>query len=129
ATAARMLAIAGSSDACSVAGLIERPDAALSGPRRVHLFVNGRPFRDRELVVAAERAYRTTVPYGARPSMVLYLRVGPGDVDVNVHPAKAEVRFRDRFAVERAVEDAVRAALGTADSAATLDRSPPPPQL
>jgi DNA mismatch repair protein MutL len=128
-TAGRMLTVDASTDACSVAGLIERPDAALSGPRRVHLFVNGRPFRDRELVFAAERAYRTTVPYGARPSMILYLRVGPGDVDVNVHPTKAEVRFRDRFAIERAIEDAVRAALGRADSAATLDRHPPPPQL
>jgi DNA mismatch repair protein MutL len=128
-TAGRMLTVEGRADACTVAGLIERPDAALSGPRRVHLFVNGRPFRDRELVFAAERAYRTTVPYGARPSMILYLHVGPGDVDVNVHPAKAEVRFRDRFAVERAIEDAIRGALGTADSAATLDRHPPPPQL
>jgi DNA mismatch repair protein MutL len=129
ATASRFLAIDAGGEGVSVAGLIERPDASVSGPRRVHLFVNGRPFRDRELVYAAERAYRTTVPYGARPSMILYLHVAPGGVDVNVHPAKAEVRFRDRFVVERVLEEGVRGALGTVESAATLDRRPPPPQL
>src|SRR5690606_11535427 len=81
------------------------------------------------LVFAAERAYRTTVPREARPSLLLYLDAPPGSVDVNVHPTKAEVRFRDRFAVEGAVEAAVRQALGTHDSAATLDRFPALPQL
>ncbi|MGH7505530.1 MAG: DNA mismatch repair endonuclease MutL, partial [Longimicrobiales bacterium] len=128
-TASRFLAVDGAGEGLTVAGLIERPDAALAGPRRVHLVVNGRPFRDRELVYAAERAYRTTVPYGARPSMILYLHAGPGDVDVNVHPTKAEVRFRDRFAVERVLEEGIRCALGRVESAATFDQRPPPPQL
>jgi DNA mismatch repair protein MutL len=95
----------------------------------VHLFVDGRPFKDRDLVFAAERAYRTTVPHGAKPSLVMYLNVAEGSVDVNVHPSKAEVRFRDKFAVEAAVEEAVRRALGTVMSAATLDRTPTLPQL
>src|SRR5690606_41520894 len=89
---------------------------------------SGRPFRRRDLVRAAERAYRTTIPYGARPSLVLYLRTEPGRVDVNVHPAKLEVRFQDRGAVERLVEEAIHAALNTAESSATLDRRPPAPQ-
>ena len=127
--AARFIPIGHESPAASVAGLVERPDASLTGPRRVHLFVSGRPFRDRELVWTAERAYRTTVPHGARPSLLLYLQVGAGDVDVNVHPSKAEVRFRDRAQIEQAVESAVRDALGRLDSAATLDRHPTPPQL
>jgi DNA mismatch repair protein MutL len=107
-----------------VAGLVERPDAAVSGPRRVHLFVAGRPFRDRPLVAAAERGYRTTVPQGARPSFLLYLDVAPGGVDVNVHPSKAEVRFQDRSAVEDEVERAVREALASLESAATMDARP-----
>lgn len=127
--AGRMVAAQHTIDGYEVAGLVERPDASLSGPRRVHLFVNGRPFRDRDLVRAAERAYRTTVPYGARPSLVLYLRTEPGRVDVNVHPAKLEVRFQDRSAVEQLVEEAIHAALNTAESSATLDRRPPAPQL
>ena len=64
----------------------------MSGPRRVHLFIAGRPFRERALVAAAERGYRTTVPQGARPSLLLYLDVPEGGVDVNVHPAKLEVQ-------------------------------------
>jgi DNA mismatch repair protein MutL len=107
-----------------VAGLVERPDAAATGPRRVYLFIAGRPFRDRPLVGAAERGYRTTVPQGVRASLLLYLSVPDGGVDVNVHPAKAEVRFHDRAAVEGAIEDGVRAALASLDSAATLDTRP-----
>lgn len=113
----------------TVGGLIERPDAALAGPRRVHLFVDGRPFRDRDVVAAAERGYRTTVPHGARPSVLLYLKLDAGAVDVNVHPSKLEVRFTDRAAVGACVESAVRDALNRVDSAATLDRRPVLPQL
>ena len=112
-----------------VRGLIQRPDAARPGPRRTHLFVNGRPFRAPEIVRAAERGYRTTIPHGARPWIFLYLQVGTGDVDVNVHPAKAEVRFRHQAAVEEAVEAAVRRALEGEESAATFDVGGTPPPL
>lgn len=128
-TARKLVPISKEKDGISVAGLIERPDAALTGPRRVQLFIAGRPFRDRDLVWAAERAYRTTVPEGAKPSLLLYINVPPGDVDVNVHPSKAEVRFRARFEVEAVIEAAIRDALATVHSAATLDRRPAMPQL
>jgi DNA mismatch repair protein MutL len=127
--ARRLVALSHERQDIKVAGVIERPDAALSGPRRVGLFVGGRPFRDRELVFAAERGYRTTVPYGARPSLLLYLDVPAGDVDVNVHPSKAEVKFRARHEIEAVIEEAVRRALATVESAATFDRRPPLPQL
>ena len=101
-------------------GLVERPaDVGTSG-RRVHLFVNGRAIRDAGLVRAAETAYRTTIPAGLRPSLFLDITVPADSVDVNVHPTKAEIRFRDRWPVERAVESAVRRALGTLESAASL---------
>lgn len=128
-TARKLVSVSKEIGGISVAGLIERPDATVSGPRRSHLFVAGRPFRDRDLVWAAERAYRTTVPQGTRPSLLLYLNVPPGDVDVNVHPAKAEVRFRAKFEVEAAIEAGIRDALATVQSAATLDRRPLMPQL
>ena len=118
-----------SREGVEVAGLVERPDAAVSGPRRVHLFVGGRPFRDRDLVAAAERGYRTTVPQSAKPSMLLYLDVPAGAVDVNVHPAKAEVRFGKAGEVREVVEHAVRDAMSTVDSAASLDQRPPQPQI
>jgi DNA mismatch repair protein MutL len=71
-------------------------------------------------VRAAEMAYRSTIPSGVRPSLFLEIVLSGGDVDVNVHPAKAEVRFRDRWSVERVVETAVRRALGTMDAAAPI---------
>ena len=123
-TAAKLIPVSQSRGHLAVAGLVERPDAAQSGPRRVHLFVNGRPFRDRDLVWSAERAYRTTVPQSAKPSLLLYLNVGVGDVDVNVHPTKAEVRFRAKFDVEAVVEDAIRNALASVHSSATFDTRP-----
>lgn len=116
-------------DGVQVAGLVERPDAAVSGPRRVQLFVGGRPFADRSLVAAGERGYQTTVPQNTKPSMLLYLEVPEGAVDVNVHPAKAEVRFGSHGAVEEAVETGVRAAMATVHSSATMDRQPAPPQI
>ena len=112
-----------------VRGLVQRPDAARPGVRRSYLFVNGRPFRAGTLVRAADRGYRTTIPQGARPWVFLYLRVPGGEVDVNVHPTKAEVRFRDHPLVETAIEDAVRRALDGSDSAATFDTQLAPPRL
>jgi DNA mismatch repair protein MutL len=106
----------------SVTGLVQRPSDAAPAGRTAHLFVNGRPFRDHFLVRAAERGYRATIPAGLRPSMVLVIGVLPAEVDVNVHPAKLEVRFRDRFAVEAAIEEAVHRALGALISAAPMGR-------
>ena len=101
-----------------VSGLVERPADVGTASRRVFLSVNGRPVRDAGMVRAAESAYRSTIAPGARPSLFLELVLPADTVDVNVHPAKAEVRFRDRWPVERAVEHAVRRALGEPSSAA-----------
>ncbi|MFN8572762.1 MAG: DNA mismatch repair endonuclease MutL [Gemmatimonadaceae bacterium] len=99
-------------------GLVERPADVGTASRRVTLLVNGRAVRDAGVVRAAESAYRTTLEPGLRPSLFLEVTLPGGDVDVNVHPAKAEVRFHDRWTVERAVEYAVRRALGTPSAAA-----------
>ena len=99
-------------------GVIQRPDLARPGFRRSHLFVNGRPFRDGRLVAAADQGYRTTVPEGTRPWLFLFLAMPRFEVDVNVHPGKAEVRFRNRRGIERFVEAAVRETLEGSESAA-----------
>ncbi|HEU4455734.1 MAG TPA: DNA mismatch repair endonuclease MutL [Longimicrobium sp.] len=104
----------------ALSGLIQRPNAARPGGRRTYLFVNGRAFGDRNLVRAADRAYRTTIPPGVHPHLFLFLEVPDGEVDVNVHPAKAEVRFRDRIGVERAIEEGVRAALAGLESTPSI---------
>ena len=103
-----------------VSGLVERPADVGTASRRLFLSVNGRAIRDGGLVRAAEAAYRSTIPAGMRPTLLLELTVPNDALDVNVHPTKAEVRFRDRWPTERAVEHAVRRALGTGASAATF---------
>ncbi len=121
---AGLIPVSAREDGHSVSGLIQRPDRARPGFRRVRLFVGGRPFRDPGVVAAADRGYRTTVAPGTRPWMFLFLDVPPGRVDVNVHPGKAEVRFRNPRRVEAFVERAVRGALEGADAAAAWGRSP-----
>ena len=101
-------------------GLVERPANVGTATRRVFLSINGRAVRDTGLTRAAESAYRSTIPAGVRPSMFLSVTIPVASVDVNVHPAKAEVRFLERWPVERAVETAVRRALGTLDASAAV---------
>ncbi len=109
-----------------VHGYIQRPADAQPTGRRTQLFINGRPFRDTFLVRAAEAGYRSAIAPGDRPSLFLHLETGGSEVDVNVHPAKLEVRFRERLAVERVLEEGVRMALGQWASAAPL-RAPGSP--
>ena len=127
AIATRLVDVDDVSGTVHVSGLVERPSEVGTAARRVHLAVNGRTVRDNGIIRAAEAAYRSTIPAGVRPTLFLELTLAAADVDVNVHPAKAEVRFRDRWSIERVVEMAVRRALGTMESGATLGRTLWPP--
>ena len=103
-----------------VTGLVQRPAQARPAGRKGYVFVRGRPIRDPFILRAAEAGYRSTIAPGDRPSLLLFLDL-PGDaVDVNVHPAKLEARFRDKFFVEKVVEEAVREALAPLESAAPM---------
>lgn len=103
-----------------VHGFAQRPADAKPTGRRTQLFVNGRPFKDPFLVRAAEKGYRSAIHPGDRPSLYLAIECAPDQVDVNVHPAKLEVRFRDKIGAERAVEEAVRDAIGALVAAAPV---------
>ncbi len=116
----RLVAVNDVQGSIRVSGLAERPSDVGLGTRRTLITVNGRAVRDAGIIRAAEAAYRSTIPAGVRPSLLLQLDLPGEEVDVNVHPAKAEVRFRDRWTVERAVERAVRRALGTEDAIAAV---------
>jgi DNA mismatch repair protein MutL len=98
--------------AMRVAGLAGGPALDRSTPRDQYLFVNGRPIRDRRLLHAIADAYATLLPKGRYPVVWLFLEIPPGEVDVNVHPAKTEVRFLRITAVHDLVREALRAALG-----------------
>jgi DNA mismatch repair protein MutL len=90
---------------------LNRPDASLQ-----FLFVNGRPVKDRLLLSAVRGAYQDVVPRGRYPLLALFLALPPDAVDVNVHPAKAEVRFREASLVRSAVVSSLHAALRQAGS-------------
>jgi len=115
-----LLAVSHRAGPLEVTGLAQRPAQARPAGRKGYVFVRGRPVRDPFILRAAEAGYRSTIAPGDRPSLLLFLDL-PGDaVDVNVHPAKLEARFRDKFFVERVVEEAVREALAPLESAAPI---------
>ncbi len=98
-------------DGLAITGYAGYPTLHKSTPRLQYLFVNGRPVRDRVLLSAVRGAYGDVLPSGRHPSVVLFLTVPPREVDVNVHPAKAEVRFRDAAQVRGLIIVGIRRAL------------------
>ncbi len=111
-SAHRWLRLAGAGSAGQLEGFISEPDAGRSAPNHVFFFVNGRWVSSRPLMQTLLRAYSPFVVKGRYPAAVVYLDVPPGEVDVNVHPTKREVKFREPAKVSgelfRAVEDRLR---------------------
>ena len=88
------------SDAATYAvGLGGLPTFSRSQADLQYFFVNGRVIRDKLMAHAVKQAYRDVLYHGRHPAFVLYLELDPAQVDVNVHPTKHEVRFRDGRAV------------------------------
>ncbi len=90
-----------------IEGLASLPLAGRADKSVQHFFVNGRPVKDRILMAALSQAYTGILERGRSPEAFLFLRLPYGDVDVNVHPAKSEVRFKDTQLVFRLVLRAV----------------------
>ena len=96
-----------------LAGYAVRPAYAAEGPAMQYLFVNGRHVRDRVLAHALREAYRDILHHERQPAYAMWLTLDPRRVDVNVHPQKTEVRFRDAGAIHQFVRYAVERALAT----------------
>jgi DNA mismatch repair protein MutL len=86
---------------------------------QLHLVANGRPVRDKLLAGTVRAAYGDLLPQGRYPVLALFLSLPPDEVDVNVHPAKTELRFRDPNGVRSLIIGALREALGAAGHRAT----------
>ena len=109
--ASALIAATGTTPAGELRAFISAPDWTRPNTNSIHLFVNGRPVRDRLIRHALLQSYRDLLPRGRFPSALLYLSVEPESVDVNVHPAKWEVRFSDPQSIHQLIRRTVRAAM------------------
>ncbi|MCK5316375.1 MAG: DNA mismatch repair endonuclease MutL [Anaerolineales bacterium] len=111
-TARQMISIPPSPSAeISVSGFVSPPELNRSNRRELTFFVNGRWVQDSSLSAAVLQAYHTLLMVGRYPLAVLFLQVPPEQVDVNVHPTKSEVRFREPDRVFAVLQRAIRATL------------------
>ena len=108
-------------DGASLNGFAGLPTQNKATTEGMHLFVNNRPVRDRQWLAAVRAAYGDTLPRGRHPAVVLFIDLPPDDVDVNVHPAKSEVRFRDAAMIRGLVIGALQQALAIASQQTTAD--------
>jgi DNA mismatch repair protein MutL len=95
-------------------GQLSRPGTGIGTKNRQFFFVNGRPVRERTLIAAFNQAFSEHLEKSRSPAGVLFLDLPPADIDVNIHPMKLEIRFRDGRRVFSLVQRAVSAALGRA---------------
>jgi DNA mismatch repair protein MutL len=111
-----------------LSGFYSKPELQKLNRNSIYIFVNKRLIRDRLLLHAIAEAYRNIIPPTSSPVVLLFLEMPPGEVDVNVHPAKTEVRFRQQSLIHDFVRDSLRNALIAARPAAgfmsALDSSP-----
>ncbi|MFT7144377.1 MAG: DNA mismatch repair protein MutL, partial [bacterium] len=95
----------------SIKGFASLPTYNLSTTRRQYMYINGRPVKDKLLIMALKNAYHDLLHVGRHPAAVLFIEVPTTDIDVNVHPAKAEVRFKNGRDVFGMIRTCVRQAL------------------
>lgn len=106
-TAFKMLEISAKTEEMEITGLIGRPELSRANRNYENLFINGRFIKNSTVSAAAEEAYKTRLMIGKFPVYILSMKIEPSMVDVNVHPAKLEVRFRDEDAVYKFIYDSI----------------------
>jgi DNA mismatch repair protein MutL len=107
-----------------IAGAIGSPAHARSSRDAQYLYVNGRYVRDKLAAHAIRQAYQDVLHHERHPSFVLFLEIEPGQVDVNVHPTKTEVRFRDPRALHQFIFHALNKTLAGATAGSSAARMP-----
>ena len=114
----------GELEGIAVHGFLSAPHAGRGNRAMQFFFINGRPFKSQSIQAALEQAYKNTLLTGRFPGCVLYIELSPGRVDVNVHPAKTEVKFSDEKKVFDAVYYACLSALSGERQTAEIQLSP-----
>ncbi len=122
--ASSMLSCTCDMDGMTVSGFVSSPSAGRGNRGAQYFFVNGRFIRSQLLQAALEGAYKNSLLTGRYPGCVLYLSIGFGAVDVNVHPAKTEVKFSDEKKLFDLVHYAALSALQSEDRTLTVELSP-----
>jgi DNA mismatch repair protein MutL len=118
--AERLIEVSAEDGDLRLRGLVGRPEDDMASGRLQYLFVVGRPFRDRSILHAVQEAYRGLLLTGRQPIVFLRFELPPDLVDVNVHPAKMEVRFRDPQRLYRLVLSTLRSAFLAGDMGTAL---------
>jgi DNA mismatch repair protein MutL len=109
--ARQMIEVLSKDESAAITGFISPPSLTRSNRREITFFVNGRPVQDSTLTAALVQGYHSLLMVGRYPVAILFLEVPPNMVDVNVHPTKAEVRFREPDRLFSAVQRSVRRVL------------------
>jgi DNA mismatch repair protein MutL len=111
-TSTHLYPVDGSDPQVSVSGFVSGPSLVRSGMQAMFTYINGRFVRDKVVQHAIMQAYRGVIDRGRYPVVALFIQLPTGEVDVNVHPTKHEVRFRHQSvvhdAIQKAVEDVLR---------------------
>ena len=105
-------------------GFVSRPEIQKLNRNSIFIFVNGRLIRDRVVQHALTEAYRNIIPPAVFPVVLLFLEMPCTEVDVNVHPSKTEVRFRQSSVLHDFIRDSVRAVLMKRDPCRLHDGDP-----
>ena len=112
-------------DEISITGFVSAPALVRSGTQEIYTYINGRFIRDKVVHHAVMQAYRGVIDRGRYPVVALFIGLPPGEVDVNVHPTKHEVRFRRQAVVHDAIQGSIEEVLRRSPWLATAPSSVP----
>lgn len=117
----QLLPIAVDTSVCRISGFVGKPEAARKKGARQYFFTNGRYMRHPYFNKAVQGACERLVPVGGQVPYFIYIEVGPGDIDVNIHPTKTEIKFENEQVIWQILSAAVKEAVGKFSGISSLD--------
>lgn len=115
-------------DSISISGFVSSPAAVRSGTQAMYTYINGRFIRDKVVQHAIMQAYKGVIDRGRYPVVALFIGLPPGEVDVNVHPTKHEVRFRRQSIIHDAIQMSIETVLSSSPWLSQSVAAPTVPQ-